>query len=138
MGLKKVRGYIFSRSFMGERAPQHVQNIVIRDYCKKNNLSYLLSSTEYAMENCHLMLEQVLDELKFIDGVVAYSLFQLPEDQKLRSKIYKKILKLKKEMHFSVEDLKISTQEDIKKIENIWLVKQSLPSCLKTINRDVY
>ena len=80
----------------------------------------------------------VLDELKFIDGVVAYSLFQLPEDQKLRSKIYKKILKLKKEMHFSVEDLKISTQEDIKKIENIWLVKQSLPSCLKTINRDVY
>ena len=122
---------------MGERAPQHVQNIVIRDYCKKNNLSYLLSSTEYAMENCHLMLEQVLDELKFIDGVVAYSLFQLPEDQKLRSKVYKKILKLKKEMHFSVEGLKISTQKDIKKIEDIWLVKQSLPSCLKTINQDV-
>ena len=35
MKIKKVRGYIFCRSFMGERAPQHVQNIVIRDYCKK-------------------------------------------------------------------------------------------------------
>ena len=56
---------------MGDRAPQHVQNLVIRDYCKKNNLLYLLSSTEYAMKNCHLMLEQVLEELKFIDGIVA-------------------------------------------------------------------
>ena len=47
---------------MGERAPQHVQNIVIRDYCSKNKLSYLLSSTEYAMEDSHLMMEQVLEE----------------------------------------------------------------------------
>ena len=30
-----VRGYIFSRSFFGERVPQHIQNIVIRDFCKK-------------------------------------------------------------------------------------------------------
>lgn len=119
---------------MGERAPQHVQNIVIRDYCKKNNLLYLLSSTEYVMKNCYLMLEQVLDELKSIDGVVAYSLFQLPEDKKLRLKVYKKILKLKKEIHFSVEGLKITSKKDVEKIENVWLIRQSLPSCLKTIN----
>ena len=36
--MKRIKGYIFSRSFMGERAPQHVQNIVIRDFCKKNSL----------------------------------------------------------------------------------------------------
>jgi len=133
MKIKKVRGYIFSRSFMGERAPQHVQNIVIRDYCKKNKLSYLLSSTEYAMKNSHLMLEQVLEELKSIDGIVAYSLFQLPEDKKLRKKIYKRIINLKKEMHFSVEGLKISKQKDINKIEDIWMVRQSLANCIKTI-----
>ena len=134
MKLKKVRGYNFCRSFMGERAPQHVQNIVIREYCKKNNLLYLLSSTEYAMENCHLMLEQVLGELKSIDGIVAYSLFQLPEDKNLRLKVYKKILDLKKEIHFSVEDLKITTIEDVEKIENIWQVRQTLPNCPKKIN----
>jgi len=135
MRLKKVRGYIFSRTFMGERAPQHVQNIVIRDYCKKNRLSYLLSLTEYAMENCHLMLEQALNELKSLDGIIAYSLFQLPEDKKLRLKVYKKILKLKKEIHFSVEGLKISNQDDVKKIENIWEIKQALPKSLKKINK---
>lgn len=133
MKLKRVRGYIFSRSFMGDRAPQHVQNIVIRDYCKKNNLFYLLSSTEYTMEKCHLMLEQVLDELELIDGIAVYSLFQLPEDQNLREKVYRKILNMKKEIHFSVEGLKITSDKDIEKIEHIWLIKQSLPNCLKTI-----
>ena len=131
--MKKVRGYNFSRNFMGERAPQHVQNIIIRDYCKRNNLFYLLSSTEYVEKKSHLMLQQTLEELNLIDGIVAYSLFLLPEDKNLRLKVYKKILGLKKEIHFSVESLKIVTPEDVEKVENIWLVRQSLPSCLKTI-----
>lgn len=71
--MKKVRGYIFSRPFMGERVPQHIQNLVIRDYCDRYNLHYLLSATEYAMVGCHLMLEQVLNELADLDGIVAYS-----------------------------------------------------------------
>ena len=133
MKSKRVRGYIFSRAFMGERAPQHVQNIVIRDYCEKNNLFYLLSSVEYAMENCHLMLQQVLNEIKSIDGIVVYSLFQLPKNEKLRLKIYKKVLNNKKEMHFSVEGLKIKSKKDIEKLESIWLVRRSLPNCLKTL-----
>ena len=49
--MKKIRGYIFSRPFMGERAPQHVQNIVIKDFCKSNSLEYLLSVSEYKMED---------------------------------------------------------------------------------------
>ena len=60
--MKKLKGYIFSRSFMGERVPQHVQNLVIRDYCNKNNFQYLLSATEYAMEGCHLILEQLIQD----------------------------------------------------------------------------
>ena len=75
--MKKVRGYNFSRSFMGERVPQHVQNLVIRDYCQKQGLQYLLSATEYAMANSHLILQQVLNELPNLDGIVFYSLFLL-------------------------------------------------------------
>jgi sporadic carbohydrate cluster protein (TIGR04323 family) len=133
MKIKKVRGYIFSRPFMGERAPQHVQNIIIRDYCEKNNLFYLLSTTEYTKKNCHLMLEQVLDELKSVDGIVPYSLFQLPEKQKVRLSIYNKILKSKKEIHFAVEGLKITSKKDIQKVEDIWSVKITLPNCLKVL-----
>ena len=52
---------------MGERAPQHVQNIIIRDYCKRNNFTYLLSATEYAMKDSYLMLDDVVKKLKSTD-----------------------------------------------------------------------
>ena len=29
--MKSLKGYIFSRPFLGERAPQHIQNIVLRE-----------------------------------------------------------------------------------------------------------
>ena len=93
--MKKVKGYIFSRSFMGERIPQHIQNIIIRDYCKKNELQYLLSTSEYNMNNSFLILNDLVTNLKGIDGIIAYSLFQLPYYQGERNKILKKIIKKK-------------------------------------------
>ena len=93
MKIKKVRGYIFSRKFLDERVPQHVQNIVIRDYCKNNNLQYLLSSTEYILEDNHLMMQQLMNELNKIDGIVAYSLFQLPKNKQKRENLSKNIKK---------------------------------------------
>ena len=129
--MKKLRGYIFSRFFMGERVPQHVQNLVLRDYCNKVNSRYLLSATEYAMDNSFLVLQQTLNELKEVNGIVAYSLFQMPVKQADRFKIYNKALKLKGELHFAVEGLKITCQSEIERIEAIWLVKQILPRCYK-------
>ena len=127
MKIKKVRGYIFSRKFLDERVPQHVQNIVIRDYCKNNNLQYLLSSTEYILEDNHLMMQQLINELNKIDGIVAYSLFQLPKNKQKREKIYQKILKNNKELHFAVEKLKITNKKDTSLIEQIWQIKLTLP-----------
>jgi sporadic carbohydrate cluster protein (TIGR04323 family) len=129
--MKQLRGYIFSRSFMGERVPQYVQNLVLRDYCQKTNSRYLLSAAEYAMNNSFLVLNQILNELKTIDGIVAYSLFQLPEVRQHRMKIYSKIINLGSELHFAVEGLKINSKIDIERIEEIWLVKQTLPNCHK-------
>ena len=39
--MKNFRGYIFSRSFYGERAPQHIQNQIIRDFCEKKKKSII-------------------------------------------------------------------------------------------------
>ena len=55
----KLKGYIFSRPFFEERVPQNVQNIILRDYCKKKNYSLLLSSTEYVLPNSSLILFDV-------------------------------------------------------------------------------
>ena len=128
-----VRGYIFSRPFMGERVPQHVQNLVIRDYCKKQDLQYLLSATEYAMANSHLILQQVLDELPKLDGIVFYSLFLLPEDTAERDRVIQIILKKEKTIYFAVEGLRMSNKTEQERIETIWQIKKTLPHCLKAL-----
>mgnify|MGYP001445425469 CR=1 FL=1 len=127
--MKKVRGYIFSRAFMGERAPQHVQNIIIRDFCKKNSLNYLLSATEYKMKNSFLILKDIVSNMKDFDGIVAYSLFQLPANYNERNKILKKIIKKKKFIFFAVEQAKVSTLKDLNNINSIWEIKKTLPFC---------
>ena len=58
----KLKGYIFSRPFFEERVPQNVQNIVLRDYCKKKKIEYLLSSTEYTMENSSFILTEITEK----------------------------------------------------------------------------
>jgi sporadic carbohydrate cluster protein (TIGR04323 family) len=126
---KGFRGYIFSRPFMEERVPQHVQNIVIRDYCSKKGIQYLLSATEYAMENSAIILRQLVKDLPSIDGIVAYSIFQMPENDVERQSILNNVLKCKKEIHFAVEGLSLFDHESYSNIENIWQVKKTLPHC---------
>ena len=128
--MKLVRGYIFSRPFMEQRVPQHVQNLVVRDYCQKRGLQYLLSVTEYAIPNCYLMLGKALQELPELDGIVIYSLFQLPEDSLQRGKTIQTVLDQGKSLHFAVEGLQLFDSADSTRIETIWQVQQTLPYCL--------
>jgi sporadic carbohydrate cluster protein (TIGR04323 family) len=125
----RARGYIFSRPFMGERVPQHVQNIVIRDCCERGGFQYLLSATEYAMPDCHLVLGQVLDELPSIDAIAMYSLFQLPQDAAEREQVYARVLSLGKTLYFAVESLKIGSEAERERVELIWQVRGVLPKC---------
>ena len=129
----KVRGYVFSRSFMGERAPQHVQNIVIKNFCDKSKYTFLLSSTEYAFKNSFLILDQMMNEIDQIDGIIAYSLFQLPYNDIIRRKYYEKMINKSKAFIFAVEGMKLSKISDIERIENIWNIKKILPKCIKNI-----
>ena len=124
-----LRGYIFSRSFMGERVPQHIQNIIVKDYCDKNNFNYLLSATEYTMLKSYSILKKIIDDIDSCDGIVFYSLFQLPEDNDTRHEMLKLILKKKKLIAFACERILISNFEDIMRIEDIWHIKKIMPKC---------
>ncbi|MDC3130691.1 sporadic carbohydrate cluster protein, LIC12192 family [bacterium] len=131
---KVVRGYIFSRPFEGERAPQHIQNLVIRDFCKKNNLDYRLSVSEYIFKNTHLILSQVIDEINSLDGIVAYSMLQMPSDKVVRKKYLSKIINKKKTIYFALEDLKVSNNVEFDLFEEIWRINQLLPQCKMNIS----
>ena len=122
--MKSVRGYIFSRPFFDERVPQHVQNMVIREYCAQNSLNYLLSATEYAKPGCHLILDQTLSELPRLSGIVAYSLFQMPINDLARARVFDTVVSFQKTLHFAVEGLQIENRADVERIETIIKVRQ--------------
>lgn len=134
MKKKVFRGYIFSREFMGERVPQNVQNLFIRDFCNKKNFQYLLSATEYAMENCSMVLAQAINDSKKIDGIIAYSIFQLPSEKQKRIEYLQKIINLKKTFFGALENIKVSNIRELEKIEEIWDIKNNLQFCPKDIN----
>ena len=50
----KLKGYIFSRPFLSERVPQHIQNIVLNDYCKKTKNMYLLAVPNMQVLEVHI------------------------------------------------------------------------------------
>ncbi len=118
------RGYIASRAVRGQVWPQHVQNLVVRDYAQRNNLHYLLSATEYAMEACYMNLEAVLEELESIEGLIAFSLFMLPKRRERRWRIYARLFEAGAELHGALESMAIRTAQDAARFEEILLVDQ--------------
>jgi len=123
------RGYVGSRPYLGNRVPQHVQNLVIRDCCERRGLMYLLSASEYAMPGCYMMLERVMEELPLIEGVVLYSLFMLPEDRTYRESVYSRVLDSGAVLHAAVERFEVRDEKDVARVENLWRVHQCLPHC---------
>lgn len=126
--VKRLRGYIFGRPFLGERVPQHVQNIVLRDYARRRGVTLLLAASEYAMPGSHLILETVCGELPRVDGILAYSVFQLPEDNVQRGSVLDRVVSQGKEFHFAVEDIVVNSTESAAAVELLWRVRLALES----------
>lgn len=118
------RGYIGSRTYRGERTPQHIQNLAIRDYCNRNSFTYLLSATEYAMPGCYMMLNEVLREVGKIEGVVLYSIFMLPQQRERRLEVCHAYLNAGATLHGALENISIKSEEDLRKLDEMLMLSQ--------------
>ena len=128
--MKTLKGYIFSREFNNGIVPQKIQNTILREYCLKKNYSFVLSNVEYSMQNCFYVLDRIVRNSRKYDGVLAYSIFQMPENDDKRFQVYKKIINKKKELHFALEDIILSK----KCLDNLNFIEQTL-SIKKNINK---
>lgn len=120
------RGYISARMEMGRSTPQNVQQLVMRDYCAKKNMRFLLSATEYCMPGCTLMLDAVIDELDHLDGIVMYSLYQMPVQKEKREQLYKALFAKGCSLHCAAEGVVIANEDDAARIEDIWQVADAM------------
>jgi len=118
------RGYIGARPLNGSRTPQHVQNIVIRDYARRRNLHYLLSAAEHTMPGSYMILEDLLNELPRLNGIICYSIFMLPPDESRRRAIYDRVLRAGCDLHGAVEEFAIASKDDIQAVEDILLINK--------------
>ena len=118
-GQKGYRGYVFSRAVDSHRVPQHIQNLVIRDYAARRRLHYLLSATEYAMPGCYMVLEQVLADLPAVDGVILYTMFMLPAVPEQRDAVYRRLLTAGCSLHAAVEGFVLQSETDVERWENV-------------------
>ena len=106
-----ARGYIASGEFNGCRTPQHIQNQVIKLYCDSNNLKFILSRAEYWINGstqCQLWAA-LNEEFK---NIVYYSLWQLPNRQDERHKIYQHCIKNNIVLHFATERMHVESRQD--------------------------
>lgn len=122
--MNTYRGYISSRDCLGVNYPQRIQNIVIRDYCENNNFKFLLSAAEYSMAGSNIILKDLVKELSTISGVVAFSIFQLPENKNKRINFLKIFIKKKKSIHFALERFVVKSDKDVVKLNQIWQIKK--------------
>ena len=117
------RGYVSSRTINGNVVPQRVQNLVLRDYARRHKLLYLLSATEYGMPGCFMILQSVLQNLNGLAGLIFYSPHQLPADDKDRDALLSRILEAGCGIHFALENLAVTTQEDVALLRDIAMVR---------------
>lgn len=121
------RGYIASRAIRGTVFPQHVQNLVVRDYAQRRGLRYLLSATEYAMPSCYMMLHSILEELVTLEGLIFFSMFMLPLRRERRQDVYDRVFAAGCELHAALEGISLRRPSDVIAIEDTLAVALTLP-----------
>ena len=100
--------------------PQRLQNLCIRDYAQSKKLVLLFSAAEYFDSGQSLMLFAQFEHWEKIAGLIFYSIQLLPSDHERRARLYRRVLESGKELHFALEDLSMSTDQEQKRIERIY------------------
>lgn len=73
-----------------------------------------------------------MSELDSGDGIVCYSLFQMPESCKHRLRVYGQLLEKQCPIHFALEELRVDGVEARDFSEDIWVVNSAIKKTLAT------
>ena len=107
--------YVGWNSEYTKHLPLNLQRAFMDTYLKKHKITI----NDYQFENEYL---NHLPNLQYLIGkvqnIVLLSIYSLPDDSDDREKIYKRALDNRCHLHFSQEDIILTNESDIQKIEN--------------------
>ena len=113
------RGYVTSRGFGGYVIPVPVQSLVLRDYCARKKLLYVLPVNENMFPHSYMVLDGLIENLEAYDGVLMCSMHMLPERPERRRRVVECILDQGATLHFVLEDIVVAGRGDLGRVEEL-------------------
>ena len=114
-----TKAYTTPRSFGGFQIPITMQSTNLRTYCEKNGLIFHLHVVENQIPNTYLVLESLVEKADSYDGIVMCSVSMLPNDPPIRKSIATRILQRGCKLHFTFEQIVVSSLEDLTELEEL-------------------
>ena len=116
---KATKAYATPRSFGGFQIPITMQSTTLRNYCEKNNLIFHLHVVENQIPNTYLVLEALVEKASHYDGIAMCSVSMLPTDREYRRSIVERILEQGCALHFTFEQILISSVSQLAELEEL-------------------
>jgi len=113
------RGYVTSRGFGGYVIPVPVQSLVLRDYCTRKKLLYVLPVNENMFPHSYMVLDGLIENLESHEGVLMCSMHMLPQRPERRRRVVERILAQGCSLHLVLEDIVIASRKDLDKVEEL-------------------
>ena len=126
-------GYVTVRSFNGYALPVPIQNKLLRNYAKDNNMIYVLPQCEMITNGNYMMLFDTLNSIEKNSDLGMCSIHMLPKN----SKKFLKILKIVKDkellLHFMFEETKINSD-----LLYEYYIENNINNLLQIKNKDYF
>ncbi len=116
---KGTKAYTTPRSFGGFQIPITMQSTNLRNYCEKNGLIFHLHVVENQIPDTYLVLESLVEKADIYDGIVMCSVSMLPSDLAIRKSIVTSILEQGCKLHFTFEQIVVSSLEELAELEEL-------------------
>ena len=114
---KKLVGYVTNSNFNEKIIPIPFQNILLRNYCKDNNFTYVLPYNETVFKNSYSQLITLINKLDKDSAIISCSIFMLPENDRHIKKILKLLKHKKTYIYFLYENFFLNSNLDKNKID---------------------
>ena len=116
---KATKAYTTPRSFGEFQIPITMQSTTLRNYCEKNDLIFHLHVVENQIPNTYLVLEALVEKASYYEGIAMCSVSMLPTDREYRLSIIKRILEQGCALHFTFEQIVISSVDQLVELEEL-------------------